>query len=198
MTRARSWRFWLVDRLQWHGETLRSPAIHWMSESFLRALLGHSGCGACMLRKWLFLLTHSIAHVFALFSCAAFAMLVIASLARSQGNYILELFVACTYASLFEYDLALMSQCSSPSDTEHSCLQTVVLPTVVFPGGKTLFEYHLPEKYGTHPYAIHATFQRYNNPGKRSRFREVGALFLLDPLLLLLPLCFHSHLASIQ
>ena len=47
---------------------------------------------------------------------------------------------------------------------------------MIFPGGKTYFDYHLSAKYGTHPYVIHGTFQRYNNPGKKSRFREAGAL----------------------
>jgi hypothetical protein len=45
---------------------------------------------------------------------------------------------------------------------------------MLFPGGKVYFDYRLHDKYGTHPYAIHATYQRYNNPGKRSRFREAG------------------------
>lgn len=53
-------------------------------------------------------------------------------------------------------------------------MQTVVLPGMLFPGGKAYFDYRLHAKYGTHPYAIHATFQRYNNAGKRSRFREAG------------------------
>lgn len=57
-----------------------------------------------------------------------------------------------------------------------SCVQTVILPTVVVAGGKTMFDYHLPAKYGTVPYAVHGTYQRYNNPGKRARFRELGAL----------------------
>ena len=39
-----------------------------------------------------------------------------------------------------------------------------------------MFDYHLPAKYGTVPYAVHGTYQRYNNPGKRARFRELGAL----------------------
>jgi len=47
-------------------------------------------------------------------------------------------------------------------------------------GGKTAFYSHLPEKYGLQPYVIHATFQRYNNNGKRSRFREARA-YHLDP-----------------
>lgn len=54
-------------------------------------------------------------------------------------------------------------------------LKITVLPTILFPGGKTLFDYHLPEKHGTQPYAVHGTFQRYNNAGKRARFREIGA-----------------------
>lgn len=43
-----------------------------------------------------------------------------------------------------------------------------------------MFFSHLPTKYGLHPYVVHATFQRYNNHGKVSRFREAHA-YLLDP-----------------
>jgi hypothetical protein len=58
---------------------------------------------------------------------------------------------------------------------QQTCVvQVLVLSSALFPGGKTLYDYHLPEKYGTHPYAIHATYQRYNNHGKRARFRESG------------------------
>ena len=65
-------------------------------------------------------------------------------------------------------------------------LKITVLPTVLFPGGKTLFDYHLSAKHGTEPYAVHGTFQRYNNAGKRARFREIGAhLERLRPLKLL-------------
>ena len=43
-----------------------------------------------------------------------------------------------------------------------------------------MFYSHLPQKYGIQPFVVHATFQRYNNNGKRSRFREAMA-YLLDP-----------------
>ena len=55
-----------------------------------------------------------------------------------------------------------------------------MLPAILFPGGKAFFDYRLHAKYGTHPYAIHATFQRYNNPGKRARFREAGPLLSIS------------------
>jgi hypothetical protein len=43
-----------------------------------------------------------------------------------------------------------------------------------------MFYSHLPEKYGLTPYAVHATFQRYNNNGKQARFREAMA-YVVDP-----------------
>lgn len=59
-------------------------------------------------------------------------------------------------------------------------VKLMVLPSALFAGGKTMFYSHLPQKYGTEPYVVHATFQRYNNNGKRARFRESHA-YLLDP-----------------
>jgi hypothetical protein len=43
-----------------------------------------------------------------------------------------------------------------------------------------MFYSRLPEKYAIRPYAVHATFQRYNNNGKVARFREAGA-YVIDP-----------------
>jgi hypothetical protein len=44
-----------------------------------------------------------------------------------------------------------------------------------------MFYSHLPQAYGSVPYTVHATFQRYNNAGKIARFREAGAYLLDEP-----------------
>ena len=91
----------------------------------------------------------------------------------------------CPALALAKYAMCTPVPCGDAQTTTCHCIkmlathmpvQVFVLPTVHFPSGKTLFDYHLPSKYGSAPYAVHATFQRYNNAGKRSRFRELGVL----------------------
>lgn len=45
------------------------------------------------------------------------------------------------------------------------------LPSLLFANGHVAFVQRSPFENGSHPYAIHATFQRFNLQGKRSRFR---------------------------
>ena len=69
------------------------------------------------------------------------------------------------------------------------------LPVADFPNGHVAFVQRSPWAGGAVPFAIHATFQRYNLEGKRARFRRVLSVLpqppcapsLLPPLHLSLP-----------
>lgn len=53
------------------------------------------------------------------------------------------------------------------------------LPSMLFANGHVAFIQRNPFRNGAEPYAIHATFQRYNLEGKRSRLRCASQIAIL-------------------